>query len=278
MIILLSMSVRTGSSPVSGGLPKFLGTIQRMGLVVCQALICLGTLTSSAAFGSHLSLPGSQDLHQTEDSDQQSLTRQLETINSYTPPHASSNRDEEIQSDSHALPIDKSLPINEPSSDESSFLPPAKATKPGGDSAPGVPSTDWKRSAPLSAKVHQHLAQDHSEIGWMFLLSGRFQAATAAYREALRHHPDSATAYIGMGMVLKSLGKTEPAKQAIQHALRLNPRLSSALVHLGYLYADGRGGHSDSARARRLFKEAFQLGDPFAGIALLDLQSRARSK
>ena len=115
-------------------------------------------------------------------------------------------------------------------------------------------------------------------MGWVFLLNGRPQAALAAYREALRHHPNSADAYVGLGITLKSLGNVEQAKQAIQQALELNPDLSSALVHLGYLYADGLVGRSDPETARRLFDQASQLGDPFASIALLDLQSRSNSQ
>lgn len=80
-----------------------------------------------------------------------------------------------------------------------------------------------------------------------------------------------------MGITLKSLGNVEPARQVIQQALDLNPQLSSALVHLGYLYADGYLGPSDLKTAHRLFDQAFRLGDPFSGIALLDLQTRSHS-
>jgi len=110
-------------------------------------------------------------------------------------------------------------------------------------------------------------AEGHVNMGWKFLLSGR-----------LRHQPNSANAYVGMGITLKSMGDVEQAKQAMQQALELNPRLSSALVHLGYLYADGHVGRSDPETARRLFDQASQLGDPFASIALLDLKSRSTSK
>ena len=115
-------------------------------------------------------------------------------------------------------------------------------------------------------------AQDHVDLGWTFLLNGRPQAAMAAYREALRRHPFSAKAHMGMGMIFKGMNQVEEAKQAMHTALDLNPHLSSALVHLGYLYADGDDGLSDPRTARQLFQEALRLGDPFAGIALLDLQ------
>ncbi len=94
-----------------------------------------------------------------------------------------------------------------------------------------------------------------------------------AYREAVRQNPKSANAHLGLGMSLKNLGQVELAKKAFGKAVDLDPRLPSALVHLGYLYAEGHFGTPDPSTARRLFKEAAQLGDPFAVIALLDLQS-----
>jgi TPR repeat protein len=45
---------------------------------------------------------------------------------------------------------------------------------------------------------------------------------------------------------------------------------------LGYLYAEGHFGQADLQTARRLFREASQLGDPFATIALLDMKSRSK--
>jgi tetratricopeptide (TPR) repeat protein len=117
----------------------------------------------------------------------------------------------------------------------------------------------------------------HTQLGWKFLLNGDPDAALAAYRLALRHNPDSDKAYLGLGMALKSVGRTEDAKQAIDQALDLNPHLASALVHLGYLYADGQLGAPNPDTARTLFKQAIQIGDPFARVALLNLQFRSDS-
>ena len=116
----------------------------------------------------------------------------------------------------------------------------------------------------------------HAKLGWRFLLKEQPQAAIAAYRQALRKNPRSAKAYLGIGISLKSLGKVRLAKKALAKAVKLDPRLPSALVHLGYLYADGHFGQADRSTARRLFSEASQLGDPFAAIALLDMKSRSK--
>lgn len=105
------------------------------------------------------------------------------------------------------------------------------------------------------------------------MLNGQTEAAMSAYRQALRHNPQSAHAYLGLGISLKNLGEVELTKKAFTKAVDLDPGLPSALVHLGYLYAEGHLGRPDLSTARRLFKEAAQLGDPFAAIALLDLKS-----
>lgn len=113
----------------------------------------------------------------------------------------------------------------------------------------------------------------HTHSGWTLLLNGQTEEAMSAYRQALRHNPQSAHAYLGLGIALKDLGEVELAKKALVKAIDLDPRLPSALVHLGYLYAEGHYGTPDLSTARRLFKEAAQLGDPFAAIALLDLKA-----
>ena len=119
-------------------------------------------------------------------------------------------------------------------------------------------------------------AKPHTTLGWRFLLNGQTQAALAAYRQAIRHNPQSANAYLGLGMTLKSIGKVDMAKKAFLKAVKLDPRFPSALVHLGYLYAEGHFGQPQTQTAFKLFRQASELGDPFAPIALLDMKSRLK--
>ena len=234
--------------------------------LIIGATIWAGMWASAVALGSHLSLPGSQDLHHSKKSGLQPLIRQLESINNYTPPQDVSTQD------AGTAPLAENPVIT------SSPLHPPIATELSPTSSQLFQPVIRREPTLSEVRVHKNDAQGHANLGWSFLLNGRPQAAMAAYREALRHHPNLPHAYVGMGITLKSLGRIEPAKQAIQQALELNPHLSSALVHLGYLYADGHVGRSDPKTARRLFDQAARLGDPFAGIALLDLQSRSTSK
>ena len=151
-------------------------------------------------------------------------------------------------------------------------LPEPQATQP--PAAIIHPPQPYEKSTRSEADSEEAAGLSPMERGWKYLLTGRPEAALGAYRQALQNQPDSDMAYLGLGMAFKSLGNVEEAKQAITQALVHNPRLASALVHLGYLYADGQMGSPDSETARRLFQQASQMGDPFARIALLDLQTR----
>ncbi|HNP28976.1 MAG TPA: tetratricopeptide repeat protein [Nitrospirales bacterium] len=227
-----------------------------------STIIGLAILTWSSALGSHLTLPGSQDLSPRQESDHQTILRQLEKINNYTSPHSLPDLDINI-----SPKIDHSVLPTPP------LHMPATELTPEGSQRPH--SNPVQKPIHMAVLLPDNHTQDQVKIGWRSLLNGRPKDAIAAYQESLRTHPHSADAYIGMGIALKSLGNIEHAKQAIQQALELNPQLSSALVHLGYLYADGYIGNADRKTAHRLFKQAAQLGDPFAGIALLDLQTRS---
>jgi tetratricopeptide (TPR) repeat protein len=232
---------------------------------ILSMIIGLGILTWSSALGSHLTLPGSQDLSHGDESDPQPFIRQLEKINNYIPPHAQPDLENATSSkiEHSALPTN---PLH----------PSATELKPVGSQQSH--STPSKKPIHIAVLLHNNDTQDQTNLGWRSLLNGRPEDAIAAYRESLRTDPKSAEAYLGMGIALKSLGFIDHAKDAIQQALELNPHLSSALVHLGYLYADGHIGRSDPKAARRLFNQASQLGDPFASIAILDLQVRSRPR
>lgn len=230
---------------------------------ILSMIIGLGIMTWSSAQGSHLTLPGSQDLSHRDETDPPPFIRQLEKINNYISPHAQPDRKNTASSKIEP----PTLPTNplHPSPTE------LKSTR----SQPSH-SSPKKKPIHIAVLLQNNDTQDQANTGWRSLLNGRPEDAIAAYQKSLRIDPKSAEAYLGMGIALKSLGFIDHAKDAIQQALELNPDLSSALVHLGYLYADGHIGPSNSKAAHRLFSQASQLGDPFASIALLDLQFRSR--
>jgi len=114
----------------------------------------------------------------------------------------------------------------------------------------------------------------HTELGWSLLLGGNYEGAVAAYREALRQNRMFAEAYLGLGISLSMQNHALAAIEAYRQALDLQPDYPAALVHLGYMYADGKAEHQDVEKAKQLFHRASQQGDPFATIALLELKSR----
>ena len=246
---------------------KAKGTSRARGLssftFILRIIIGLGIMTWSSAQGSHLTLPGSQNLSHGDDSDPLPFIRQLEKINNYIPPHAQPDLQNATSSR-----IERSALPTHPLHPSATQLKPER-------SRPSH-STPSKKPIHIAILPHNTDTQDQTNLGWRSLLNGRPEDAIAAYQESLRSDPQSAEAYLGMGIALKCLGFLNQAKDAIQQALDLDPHLSSALVHLGYLYADGHIGRSDPKTALRLFNQASQLGDPFASIALLDLQSRSR--
>ena len=114
----------------------------------------------------------------------------------------------------------------------------------------------------------------HTELGWSLLIDGKYEGAVAAYREALRQNREIAEAYLGLGISLRMQNQTPAAIEAYQHALQLKPDYAAALVHLGYIYADGEPEHRNVEKAKHLFHQASQQGDPFAMIALRELKTR----
>jgi len=114
----------------------------------------------------------------------------------------------------------------------------------------------------------------HSRLGWDLMIQGNYAGAAAAYREALRQNQLIPDVYVGLGMLYRREGNRREATNAYQKALSLQPNYPAALVHLGYMYTDGPEDHRDYTKARHLFHQASKQGDPFAGIALLDLKTR----
>ncbi|XP_062518575.1 protein O-mannosyl-transferase TMTC4-like [Corticium candelabrum] len=84
---------------------------------------------------------------------------------------------------------------------------------------------------PLNAKVHYNIGKVMSEKG------GKDDVALAAYREAVRLHPEYDQAWNNLGNLLKDKGETEEAEHCLQNALDANPEFAAAWMNLGIVKA-----------------------------------------
>ena len=75
-----------------------------------------------------------------------------------------------------------------------------------------------------------------SEAGAL-VQAGRLQEAEAATRKILTTHPRNAEAHSLLGVILDQRGLTAEAEKEYGAALRLKPKLVSALSNLGVLLA-----------------------------------------
>ncbi len=128
------------------------------------------------------------------------------------------------------------------------------------------------------SKIEGQDEQWHKDLGWSLLIEGNYEGAAAAYREALRQNQDSAEAYLGLGSSLRMQHHIPAAIEAYEHAIQLQPDYTAALVHLGSIYAEGGPEHQDIDRAKQMYARASEQGDPFAKIALKDLNNTPKSK
>lgn len=140
-----------------------------------------------------------------------------------------------------------------------------------------IPTTRTRSRASAQRPAPKLSAHWHTNVGWTLVLDGNYRGAEAAYRQALRKNAKSAKAYLGLGMALSLQGNRQKAISAYEKAVKLQPNYAAALVHLGYAYTEGDTKDQNISKARTLFKQASELGDPFALLALLDLQGRKGS-
>lgn len=142
-----------------------------------------------------------------------------------------------------------------------------------------VPSeTNTLRSRSGIQRPYPQLSANwHTNVGWKLVLDGNYRGAEAAYRQALRKNNKSAKAFLGLGMALSLQGDRQKAINAYEKAITIQPNYPAALVHLGYAYTEKSTKGQNIAKARELFKQASELGDPFAMLALLDLEARKGS-
>jgi tetratricopeptide (TPR) repeat protein len=67
------------------------------------------------------------------------------------------------------------------------------------------------------------------------LVAGNFEKAAEYYNIVIQRNPNSADAYLGLGMVYKELGRYNDAYNATQKAIKLKPNYYQAYYNLGLI-------------------------------------------
>jgi predicted O-linked N-acetylglucosamine transferase (SPINDLY family) len=102
-------------------------------------------------------------------------------------------------------------------------------------------------------------AEAYINLGVALKESGQFKAAQASYRQALKIKPDFAEAYNNLGSILKEIGQLDEAVASYRKAVELKPDYAEAHSNLGILLKD-LGQHDDAAIS---YRKALELKPDF---------------
>jgi len=92
----------------------------------------------------------------------------------------------------------------------------------------------------LSKTEKRVLASEHFDKARKHYQAHEYQEALEAIKKVLAIFPESANAYNLMGLTLRKLRRQQEAKEAFQHALRLNAKNYIFYWNLGHLYYEGK--------------------------------------
>lgn len=132
-------------------------------------------------------------------------------------------------------------------------------------------SHEWRREETLfmaGADVCPRNAKVHYNIGKLHADAGHAPEALAAYREAVRLHPDYAQAVNNLGNLLKEQGQLQEAHSLLEHAVKADPKFAAAWMNLGIVKADlnlvreAEDCYLEAIRHRRNYPDAwYNLGN-----------------
>jgi tetratricopeptide (TPR) repeat protein len=101
----------------------------------------------------------------------------------------------------------------------------------------------------------------HKILGRNLMIIGRFDAAQVEFEQAIRYKPDSAESYYNLGKLHSIQDNWEPARKALDAAIRLEPSYVEAIDALGFaLEALG-----DDAGAVAMYRRAVALNEERKG-------------
>jgi tetratricopeptide (TPR) repeat protein/DNA-binding winged helix-turn-helix (wHTH) protein len=90
-------------------------------------------------------------------------------------------------------------------------------------------------------KLDPSLREVAAALGQLYLVSGRYEQATAMYRDAISSDPENADGYVGLGEALDARHRAAEAERAFRKAVDVEPTYWGAQNALGtFLFRHGR--------------------------------------
>ena len=89
---------------------------------------------------------------------------------------------------------------------------------------PGEQKADPDDEGPLEHDLNPERAKKEMKVGNFYLRKGKYTAAVARFREALKWHPRLAAAYFKLGRAYEKRGELRNALGAIRSIWNWNPR------------------------------------------------------
>jgi tetratricopeptide (TPR) repeat protein/DNA-binding winged helix-turn-helix (wHTH) protein len=90
-------------------------------------------------------------------------------------------------------------------------------------------------------KLDPSLREVSAALGQLYLVSGRYEQATAMYRDAIGSDPENADGYVGLGEALDAQHRAAEAERAFRKAVDVEPTYWGAQNALGnFLFRHGR--------------------------------------
>jgi tetratricopeptide (TPR) repeat protein len=117
------------------------------------------------------------------------------------------------------------------------------------------------------------MAAGNTEWGDRAMRDGAYAQAAEHYRDALANDPQDATLYYKLSRALDRTHDTEVEREALLHAIALDPKLAEAQNQLGYLAV--RGG--DAVVAESYFRAAVRASDSYV-VAWVNLAATLASE
>jgi tetratricopeptide (TPR) repeat protein len=117
-------------------------------------------------------------------------------------------------------------------------------------------------SIPFKPVLSQNI-NDYYNMANSMLVAGNFEKAAEYYNMVIQRNPNSAEAYLGLGMAYKELGRYDDAYNATKKAIQLKPTYYQAYYNLG-LILEMQGKNEEAIQAYEKFLDEVPGAERFS--------------